>query len=132
MPRETTRQPPHLHLLEGGLDFEIREHDGDVRVVLSGSLDHDLLARIISATTPRLARRDRRIVLDGSRLAHVDYRAVGTLTDWGRRLRAFGHALLLDGWSPSLRAILVLGGRSCAPATPTIGPLVARHGAPVL
>ncbi|MBU0741835.1 STAS domain-containing protein [bacterium] len=127
MPRETTRQPLYLHLLEGGLDFEIREHDGDVRVVLSGSLDRNLLADIISTLTPRLARRDRRIVLDGSRLAHVDFRAVETLVDWGRRLRAFGHTLVLDGWSPYLRAILILGGRSYAPAPPLAGPLMARH-----
>jgi len=120
-----------LHLLEGDLDFEIREHDGDVRVVLSGSLDCKLLARIISATRPHLARRGRRIVLDGSGLAHLDYRAVDKLADWGQRLQAFGHTLLLDGWRPYLRTILILGGHACVPAAPTTGPLVARHGMPL-
>jgi len=131
MPRETTRQPPHLHLLEGGLDFEIRERDGDVRVVLSGSLDRGLLNRIISTLTPRLARRGRRIVLDGAHLAHVDYRAVADLVDWGHRLGVYGHGLWLDGWNAYLRAILVLGARSNAPAPVAAGPLAARHGTSV-
>jgi len=130
MPRETTRQPPHLHLLEGGLDFEIRERDGAVRVVLSGSLDHDLLRRVKTVTAPRLCRRGRRIVLDGRRLDHVDYRVVAALIDWARDLRVYGHGLYLEGWRPYLKAILALGARPDAPATATetIGPVVARHG----
>jgi len=128
MPRETTRHQPHLQLLEGGLDFEIREHGGDVRVVLSGNLDCDLLDHIIASTTPRLARRDRRVVLDGARLAHLDYRAVPALIEWGRHLRAYGHQLMIAGWRSYLRAILALGGTSGAAAAPTTGPVVARHG----
>ena len=128
MPRETTRHQPRLQLLEGGLEFEIREHGGDVRVVLSGNLDRDLLSRIILAATPRLARRDRRVVLDGRHLDHVDYRAVAGLIDWSRRLRTYGHALRLDGWRPYLRAILLLGGTAGAPASPSTGPFVARYG----
>jgi ABC-type transporter Mla MlaB component len=128
MPRETTRHLPHLQLLEGGLDFEIREHGGDVRVVLSGNLDRDLLERIVPATTPRLARRGCRVVLDGARLAHLDYRAVPALVEWGRDLRAYGHRLLIAGWRPYLRVILALGGSAGAPAASTTGPLSARHG----
>ncbi len=128
MPRETTRHQPSLQLLEGGLDFEIREHDGDVRVALSGTLDRDKLSRLISLTARRLSRRGRRIILEGGDLEHLDYRAVGDLVDWARDLRTFSHRLMLSDWNTYLRTILVIGARSGWPATPAAGPLVARHG----
>jgi anti-anti-sigma regulatory factor len=129
MPRETTRQPPHLHLVKGGLDFEIREHDGDVRVALSGTLDRNQLSQLMRQTAPRLSRRGRRVILDGQALEHLDYRVVGDLMDWARDLRAFGHRLLLTEWSTYLRTILVVGARPGWPAISTAGPLVERHGA---
>ncbi len=129
MPRETTRHQPQLQLLDGGLDFEIREHGGDVRVVLSGSLDCDLLDRIIARTTPRLARRDRRVVLDGVHLAHLDYRAVPALIEWGRHLRAYGHQLMIAGWRTYLRAILALGGEVGVAASAITGPCEDRYRA---
>ncbi len=129
MPAETTRQLPHLQLLEGGLDFEIREHDEVVRVALSGTLDHDQLSRLKARLTARLPRRGRRIVLDGGALDHLDYRAVDALIAWARDLRTFGHRLSIVNWSPYLRAILALGGRPAGHAAPVAGPLAARRGA---
>lgn len=129
MPRETTRQPPHLHLVKGGLDFEIQEHDGDVRVALSGTLDRNQLTKLVRQMVPRLSRRDRRVILDGTDLEHLDYRVVEDLVGWARELRAFGHRLLLTEWNTYLRTIMVVGARPGWSATSCTGPLVARHGA---
>lgn len=128
MPVETTRLRPRLQLLEGGLDFEIREREDVVRVALSGTLDRARLSQLMACVAPRLDRRGRSIVLDGARLEHLDYRVVDALIAWARDLRAFGHRLSISGWSPYLRAILALGGRPVATAAPVDGPLASRLG----
>jgi hypothetical protein len=128
MPGESTRRPPHLYVLEGGLGFEIRERDGDVRVTLSGVLDRPMLQRLVDAVRPRLVRRDCRIVLDGRGLDHLDFRAVRDLVAWHRRLRVYGHTLLLADWRPYHRAILILGDHYGEAAAARAVPTVAAGG----
>jgi anti-anti-sigma regulatory factor len=131
MPGESTRRPPRLYVLEGGLGFEIRERDGDVRVTLSGVLDRPMLQRLVAAVRPRLRSRDCRIVLDGRGLDHLDFRAVRDLVAWHRGLRDYGHTLLLAGWRPYHRAILILGDQYGEAAALRIAPSAAagRTGA---
>ncbi len=128
MPGESTRRPPHLYVLEGGLGFEIRERDGDVRVALSGVLDRPMLQRLVAAVRPRLQRRDCRIVLDGRGLEHLDFRAVRDLVAWNRHLRDYGHTLLLAGWRPYHRAILILGDQYGEPAALRVAATAAHCG----
>lgn len=123
MPGEQTRRPPRLQVLEGGLDFEIRERDGTVRVALSGALDRAMLGRIAAAVAPRLVRRGRAVVLDGRRLNHVDYRCAADLAAWQRVLRPYGHRLLLSGWSVFHRTLLILGGMPGEPPRDAAGRL---------
>lgn len=117
MPRESTRRIPRFSLLEGGSDVEVQERGRDLRVTLSGELDRERLARLRRRIAPRLVRRGRRIVLDGSELRHVDYRAVGLLLAWHRELHEFGHDLLISRWNDYLRTILVLGAAPQQPDT---------------
>jgi anti-anti-sigma regulatory factor len=88
------------------LDLEIRERGATVWVALSGVLDAARLALLTRRITPLLQRRGRRIVLDGRRLVHLDYRCVPRLLAWSQGLCAFDHQLLLYGWNAYLRAIL--------------------------
>ena len=89
-------------------EIEIRQNDKVVWVTLSGILDRVGVERLISRVTLRLERRGCRIVLDGSRLTHLDYRATAALIAWNRRMRAFHHQLYLHGWSDYLKAIVVM------------------------
>jgi len=109
MPRESTRRTPRLTLLEGGSTFEIQERGSVLRVALLGTLDHRRLQELRRRIAPHLVQRGRRIVLDGRRLRHVDYRVAADLRRWNDQLKSFGHALLLGGWSPYLRTLLALG-----------------------
>lgn len=107
-PRETTRQSVRLEVLDGGLEFEIRERGATVWVSLSGALDGERLAELKRRVRPCLQCRERRLVLDGRRLLHLDYRCVTALLAWNDDLRSFSHQLLLYGWSSYLRAILTV------------------------
>lgn len=109
MPRESTRRPPHLQLLDGGSMFEILERGSVLRVTLSGTLDRERLAELRRRIAPLLVQRGRRIVLDGTHLRHVDYRTASALRLWSDEVRAFDHVLLLAGWSRYLRTLLALG-----------------------
>lgn len=109
MQREQTRQGPQLRLLDGGLDFEIIDCDNSVRVALSGSFDSAQLNSIIKLIKPYLLQRSRKIILDGSRLEHVDFRVMNSLTVWNSKLRSFGHTLFLSTWSSRHKAILLIG-----------------------
>lgn len=109
MPRESTRRTPRLTLLEGGSTFEIQERGSVLRVALLGTLDRGRLQELRRRIAPHLVQRGRRIVLDGQRLRHVDYRVASDLRRWNDQLRSYGHALLLGGWSPYLRTLLALG-----------------------
>lgn len=119
MPRESTRWTPRLTLLEGDVGFEVQHQGPVLRVTLLGVFDRDRLARLRRRIAPDLVRRGRRIVLDGRRLRHVDYRTVAPLTAWNAELRSYGHELLLSGWSSYLKTILLLGDAAAAvePAT---------------
>ena len=113
-PRETARRHVAFEVLDGGLDFEIRERGATVWVALSGVLDAARLAQLTRRVSPLLHHRGRRVVLDARRLQHLDYRCVPALLAWSDGLRAFDHQLLLYGWNAYLRAILLVedwGGR---------------------
>lgn len=113
-PRESIRRHVAFEVLDGGVDFEIRERGATVWITLSGVLDAERLAPLMRRVVPLLHRRGRRVVLDGRRLMHLDYRCVPQLLAWSDGLRAFDHQLLLYGWNAYLRAILRVedwGGR---------------------
>ncbi len=111
MPRELTRQfvpaettsaqPDHLQI-------RLSQKERTVRVSLSGTLDRQGMARLVARVTPHLVSRGLRIELDGSGLAHLDFRATSDLICWHRRLRDFDHRLYLKDWSDYLKAILVM------------------------
>ncbi len=107
-PRELTRLPGRQEAAGTLTEIEIRQNERAVWVTLSGILDRAGVEKLIARVTPRLDQRGRRIVLDGSRLAHLDYRATGALVAWNRRLKAFHHQLYLHGWSDYLKAIVVM------------------------
>lgn len=109
MPRELTRQEPQLKIVNGGRDYEIIDCENSVRVVLSGSLNSSQLHSVINSVKPYLFQRNRRIILDGSNLQHVDFRIIDALTAWNELLRSFGHKLLLSGWSNLHKTILLVG-----------------------
>lgn len=135
MPRELARQSvrqeaagSHLEILE----VDVRQTDRTVRATLSGILDRPGIEKLIARVTPRLPGRGSRIVLDGSRLTHLDYRATGDLVLWNRKLRLFRHQLYLQNWSDYLKAILLmedwdqeLVGPAAAPVT--LGLLAGPH-----
>jgi anti-anti-sigma regulatory factor len=129
MPGESTRRQPNLHVLQGGQRFEIRQHEGVVRVALTGILDRETLQRVMQAVAPRLCRRGQRVVLDGNRLEHLDYRAAGELFAWNRALSDFGHALRLAGWRPYLKTILLLADLPTGGAV-AAGAAAQRRGTP--
>jgi hypothetical protein len=108
MPRELTRQFDWQEATGSRLGIEIRHRERTVWVSLSGILDRQGVERMISRVAPRLARRGCRIILDGSRLGHLDYRATHSLLTWHRKLRDHHHTLFLHRWNDYLKAILVM------------------------
>ncbi len=107
-PRESTRLPGRQEAAGTHTEIQIRQNDRAVWVTLSGLLDRAGVETLIARVTLRLDQRGRRIVLDGSGLVHLDYRATGLLIAWNRRLKAFHHQLYLHGWSDYLKAIVVM------------------------
>ncbi len=108
MPRELTRQLVRQEAAGSRLEIVVRHRERAVWVSLSGILDRQGVERMISRVSPRLAGRGCRIILDGKRLTHLDYRATGGLLEWNRKLRDHHHKLLLQGWNDYLKAILVM------------------------
>ena len=108
MPRESTRQFVRQDAAGSHMEMEIGNRERAVWVALSGILDRQGVESMISRVAPRLARRGCRIILDGSRLTHLDYRATHSLLAWHRKLRDHHHQLFLHGWSDYLKAILVM------------------------
>ncbi len=108
-PREATRRSARFEVLDGGLDFEIREQGETVWVALSGVFDAGRFRELRRRIAPVLRLRGRRLVLDGRRLLHLDYRCVPDLLAWHDSLRSFNHQLLLYGWNAYLKAILAIG-----------------------
>ena len=108
MPRELTRQLDRRKDAGNRMEITVRHTERAVWVSLSGILDRDGVERLISRVAPRLARRGCRIILDGTRLTHLDFRATHGLVAWNRKLRDHHHQLLLHKWSDYLKAILVM------------------------
>ena len=108
MPRELTRQSDWQEATGSRLEITVRHTERAVWVALSGILDRQGMQKLISRVAPRLANRGCRIILDGSRLTHLDFRATHGLLHWNRKLRGHRHQLFLHGWSDYLKAILVM------------------------
>ncbi|MFT5233300.1 MAG: anti-anti-sigma factor [Candidatus Krumholzibacteriia bacterium] len=111
MPREMTRpfvrtNTPPTHV--DPLQIQVSQVDRTVRVTLSGILDSQGVEKMKRQVTAQLVSRGCRVVLDGSRLTHFDYRATGALIKWHRQLRDFNHQMYLLSWSDYLKAILVM------------------------
>ncbi len=124
MPRESTLQAARQEATRSGMEIQVRQDDRAVRVALSGILDRDGVAALAGRVAPALAGRGCRIILDGSGLSHMDYRATNDLVSWSRRLRAYRHQLFLTGWSDYLKAILIMGhGDIDAGSEPEFGSL---------
>jgi len=126
MPRETTLQAARQEATRNGMEIQVRQDERSVWVALSGILDRDGVAALASRVAPALAGRGCRVVLDGSGLGHMDYRATGDLVAWGRKLQAYRHQLYLQGWSDYLKAILIMGNWDAA-ADPAPGLPTLRH-----
>jgi hypothetical protein len=108
MSRELTRQLERRTDAGTRMEITVRHSERAVWVSLSGILDRSGVESLISRVAPRLARRGCRIILDGTRLTHLDYRATHGLVAWNRKLRDHHHQLLLHMWSDYLKAILVM------------------------
>ncbi len=111
MPREMARQSVRQEAAGShreNLEIKVRHTDRAVRVSLSGILDRNGLEKVIGRVAPRLIGRGCKVVLDGSQLTHLDYRVTSQMVRWNRKLRQFGHQLFLQGWSPYLKAILLM------------------------
>lgn len=111
MPREMARQSVRQEAAgshRNNLEMEVRHTERAVRVTLSGILDRKGLEQVISRVAPRLLGRGCKVVLEGSQLSHLDYRVTAQMVQWNRKLRQFGHQLYLQGWSPYLKAILLM------------------------
>ena len=121
MPRELTRQSVRQEAAGSDLEITVRQDDRTVWVALSGILDRRGVANLMSRVAPLLASRGCRIVLDGTRLVHLDFRATHGLVAWSRRLRDFHHQLYLKGWSDYLKAILVMEDWDRELGTPPAG-----------
>jgi hypothetical protein len=106
MPREMTLQSPDRLSRTGALAFTIDQRDTAVWVTLSGVMDREGLARVVRRVDPLLTGRSRRVVLDGARLLHVDYRAVRDLVGWNDHLKPYAHQLRLARWSRYRHVIL--------------------------
>ena len=109
MPRELTRQFVRQEAADSHMEIEIRHKERTVWVALSGILDRDGVAALASRVAPALAGRGCRVILDGTALGHMDYRATTDLVGWSRQLRDYRHELFLQGWSDYLKAILIMG-----------------------
>lgn len=90
------------------LEMDVGHTERTVRVTLSGILDRKGVEEMSAKVATRLAGRGYRVILDGSGLTHLDYRATASLLEWNRKIRRFRHQLYLLGWSDYLKAILVM------------------------
>lgn len=118
MPVWRNRNAHQFRIYEGGLNFEIRTMGQELLISLTGALDADMLTLLQASVAPRLSQRGRRVVLDGSRLDHLDYRVVPRLLDWHVMLKSFQHELLLADWSNYHKTILLLGCRDVSSLMP--------------
>jgi anti-anti-sigma regulatory factor len=109
------------------MEIQVRRMDRAVWVSLSGILDRDGMTALANRVAPGLAGRGARVVLEGSGLTHMDYRATRSLVAWHRHLRRRGHALFLQGWSDYLKAILAMEDWDCDRSQVPAGLPTLRH-----
>lgn len=108
MPREMARQSVWTETKPSSLNIQIRQVDRTVWVTLSGILDQPGMQQLVARVAPVLAETGCRVILDGERLTHLDYRVTRSLLRWHRNLKLFGHQLFLRRWSEYLQAILIM------------------------
>ena len=90
------------------VETRIARRDGQLRVSLAGRLDREGLASLLRRISLALPGRGCTVVLDGTRLIHMDYRCVQPLVSWSRGLRSYRHRVFLLGWSEYLESILAM------------------------
>lgn len=108
MPREMARQSAWQDAAGTSLNIQVKQVDRTVRVTLSGILDQAGMELLAARVAPRLRETGCRIILEGERLSHLDYRVTRQLIRWSRNLRQFHHQLYLQGWNDYLKAILCM------------------------
>ncbi len=108
MPGEWIRPTMDSANWQGGPVRGVTVEGPTVRIHLAGILDRAGVQRLIRQSAPALDRRGLVVVLDGTRLRHLDYRCVAMLLRWRRTLRGYGHRLVLAGWNGYLTAILAM------------------------
>ncbi len=108
MPSEGIRSMTGFRAAETVANVHITVRGRTVRIHLVGILDRDGACRVIQAANRALMGGRYLVVLDASRLGHLDYRCVSMLVRWSRGLASFGHRLVLERWSSYLRAILAM------------------------
>lgn len=108
MPRAMIRQSASTATGGSGSEYRMTVHGRTVWINLAGLLDRAGVQRLQRQVAGALGERNLLIVLDGSRLIHLDYRCVAALVRWNRALRSFGHRLVLSGWNSYLTAILAM------------------------
>jgi len=106
--RELTRQSARQEAARNCFELDVRQTDRTVRVTLSGILDDQGVARMVSLVAPRLISRGFKVIVDGSGLTHLDYRATASLVRWNKNLRTYHHQLFFSGWNDYLKAILIM------------------------
>lgn len=79
-------------------------------LVLEDELDREALEQVGQELMRRLYAGTRRVVLDFSRVPHLDYRGVRSLCARVARLREAGGDVKLSGLSPYLATLLLAGG----------------------
>ena len=79
-----------------------------VRIHLAGILDREGVHRLVRDADRHLVGQDLLVILDATRLQHLDYRCVPLLVRWRRQLRSYRHRLHLVSWNAYLRAILTM------------------------
>ncbi len=108
MPREMARQSVWIEAKSSNLSIQVQQKDRTVRVTLSGIFDQPGMQQLAARVAPVLAETGCRVILEGERLTHLDYRVTRSLIRWNRNLKQFRHQLYLQGWNDYLKAILCM------------------------
>ena len=108
MPREMARQSAWQDAKGTNLSIQVRQVDRTVRVTLSGILDQEGMRQLAARVATVLRETGCRVILEGERLTHMDYRVTCSLIRWNHNLRQYRHQLYLQGWNDYLKAILCM------------------------
>ena len=108
MPREMARQSAWQDTAGTNLSIQVIQVDRTVRVTLSGILDQPGMELLATRVAPLLQDMGCRIILEGERLVHLDYRVTRSLIRWNNTLKQYRHQLYLQGWNDYLKAILCM------------------------